>query len=76
MAPGWDPAAAGGKGAPSSMEALTPAEASLLKALTAARAGGEEGEGGGVAGVEGLDRLMRVMISAPDVSLAGVERYL
>lgn len=52
------------KGFPSKAT-LTPAETSLLKALTTDGAGGNYG----VAGVSGLDRLMRVMINAPDVSL-------
>lgn len=62
-APGWD--SADGAGAISVLrDALTPAETSLLKSLTARGAGG-----GGVAGVTGLERLMRVMVNAPDVSV-------
>lgn len=57
-----------GKGFPS-RATLTPAEASLLKALTTDGAGGNYG----VAGVSGLDRLMRVMINAPDVSVGSYQ---
>lgn len=42
-------------------EALSPAEANLLKSLTT--------YGEGLAGVAGLDLLMRVMVNAPDVSM-------
>lgn len=67
LAPGWDSSPAGIRAIAVAREALTPAETSLLKSLTAKGAGA----GGGVAGVAGLERLMRVMVNAPDVSLEG-----